>query len=84
MPDDKIAHADMREIFVPLLNEGTRVFRPARAISLGGTRFRLIRPSDYDPENERWEFPPGTVVECRTEKLSGREVLVAFSAASGT
>jgi hypothetical protein len=42
-------------------------------------RFKLIKPEDYDPEDEHWEFPPGSEVEGRIEKFSGREVLVAVA-----
>jgi hypothetical protein len=40
-------------------------------------RFQLLATDDYDPEDESWEFPPGTTVGCRLERIGGREVLVA-------
>ncbi len=67
------------EVFVGLLDEGVDVLRPTRAVACGGSRFRLLGPEDHDPEEERWEFPPGSVVECRLEVRAGREIRVARS-----
>jgi hypothetical protein len=46
------------KVFVRLLNEGTEVSRPTEAISLGNGLFRIVSPSNYNPEDEVWEFPP--------------------------
>jgi hypothetical protein len=43
----------------------------------------LIVDQDYDPDIEKWEFEPGTVVRCRKEKR-GRHILVATKAARQT
>jgi hypothetical protein len=67
------------EIYIPLLNEGTNVCRPTKAVRVGGTRFKVLATPDYSPETEEWEFPPGSVVECRVEKRENRDVLVARS-----
>jgi hypothetical protein len=40
-------------------------------------RFKLMKPDDYDPNDEKWQFLPGSEVEGRIEKISGRDVLVA-------
>src|SRR5712692_2424623 len=64
-------------IYIPLLDEGTPVIRPTRAQSLGGDVYRVLATPDYDPEDERWQFPPGSVVRCIVEKRDGREILVA-------
>lgn len=69
-------------VFVRLLNEGTRVLRPAPAVPRGGMRFRLIEPEDYDPEDEQWEFLPGSTVVCRAERSSEGDVLVAVATSS--
>ena len=77
MSEETGSSTSAREVFIPLLNEGTRVLRPARAIACGGRRYRLLKPDDYDPDDEQWEFPPGSEIECRVEVFAGREVLVA-------
>jgi hypothetical protein len=64
-------------IYIPLLNEGTSVVRPTQGIQLGENLYRVLPTQDYDPNDEDWAFPPGSVVECVLESRSGREVLVA-------
>jgi len=50
------------ELHVRLLNEGTEVFRPTRALKLGGGLFKLVAAPGYDSGGETWEFLPGTTV----------------------
>ena len=79
MSEETVSCISTQEVFVHLLNEGTSVLRPAQAIASGGMRFKLVEPEGYDPDDEQWEFPPGSEVECRVEILAGREVLVAYA-----
>ena len=67
------------EFYVPLLNEGTDVLRPATGRFVGPDLVRVDAPGDYDPENEEWEFPPGSEVRCVAEFRGGRHILVARS-----
>ena len=46
-------------IYMPLLNEGTSVWRPVEAEPLGRRLYRVIAEA---PDDEEWEFPTGTVV----------------------
>jgi hypothetical protein len=64
-------------IYIPLLNEGTSVVRPTQGVKLGENVYRVLPTQDYDPNDEEWEFPPGSVVEGTHEVRSGREILVA-------
>jgi hypothetical protein len=50
------------ELRVRLLNDGTEVFRPTRALKLGGGLFKLVASPDYDPHHEIWEHLPGATV----------------------
>jgi hypothetical protein len=50
------------ELHVRLLNPGTEVFRPTRALKLGGGLFKLVASPDYDPGHEMWEHLPGSTV----------------------
>jgi hypothetical protein len=68
-------------VYVKLLDEGTVVYRPAKAEPVGYGELRLLAPPGYDPEDEHWEFPPGTIVRCETRKLAGSDALVAVAAA---
>ena len=64
-------------IYVRLLGEGTDVFRPAQALDLGSGKFQIETISDYDPESEDWEFPPGTQVEAEIRAFATGRFLVA-------
>jgi hypothetical protein len=67
----------MTTIYIRLLDEGTEVFRPTQAEILERQVFMVLSTSDYDPENEHWEFPPGSFVRGVIRKLEDEEVLVA-------
>lgn len=64
-------------IFVPLLGEDVEVWRPAPAWKIGADTYIVLRPDTYDPEVERWEFPPGSTVDCENRKLSDGVILAA-------
>lgn len=70
----------MTTIYIRLLDEGTEVFRPTSAEPLGQGVFKVLPTLDYDPHEEKWEFTPGSLVECEKRKLEGDEVLVAVKA----
>lgn len=58
-------------IYVQLLDEGSFLARRASAISLGGGRYRVLPTSDYNPEEEVWEFPPESVIRLRKRWSDG-------------
>ena len=60
-------------IYVQLLDEGTDVWRPVRAIRTGDD-FTILGPM---PGDEQWQFPPGSRVRCSLKNLSGGDCLVA-------
>ena len=63
---------------MPLLNEGTDVWRPVEATRLATGYYRIDGEVLSD---EQWAFPPGTVVRCEWKTLSGgEEGLVAVCA----
>lgn len=66
-------------VYVRLLDEGTTAYRPVEAKPVDEGTVVLLMPIDYDPEDERWEFPPGTLVRCELRDLQGRRVLVAVA-----
>jgi hypothetical protein len=75
--------SERETIYVALLDEGIDVWRPVEAERLSPDRY-LIVDQGYDPAAERWEFEPGTVVQCREENRDGRTILVATEAARQT
>src|SRR3546814_10163185 len=41
----------------------------------------IILSTNGDPEDEKWQFPSGSIVQCEIKTLSGGNQLVAVSAA---
>ncbi|MDD4892126.1 MAG: hypothetical protein PHU85_19560 [Phycisphaerae bacterium] len=66
-------------VYVQLLNEGTTVYRPTLALDLGHGSYRLLATDKYDPTDEEWEFPPGSIIKCEIRTLSDGPALVAVS-----
>jgi hypothetical protein len=64
-------------IYVSLLDEGTPVVRPTQAVWLQGDLYRLLATPNYNPDDEHWEFPPGSVVRGVVEVRDGEKILVA-------
>jgi len=56
------------QIYIQLLDEGSPVARPTEAKIVGPGEFLVLPTPDYDPEDEHWEFPPGSVVQCVRER----------------
>lgn len=54
-------------VYVPLLDEGTDVWRPVLAERVAPGLFRLNGPI---PEGELWQFQPGEVVRCENRRFS--------------
>jgi len=70
------AHATT--IHVPLVDEGTHVWRPASAEHIKDDVYCIV---GEQPADEKWQFAPGQLVRCRQQKLSGGTVVVAYEAA---
>ena len=64
-------------IYMPLLDEGTSVIRPVYGELVENNIFLVLPTEDYSPEDEKWLFQPGTIIECMEEIWGGEEVLVA-------
>ena len=60
-------------IYIPLLNEGIPVYRPAYGLKVGEQTYVVLLSSDYTPRSEEWEFPPGNIVVCKKKVLTGTE-----------
>ena len=68
-------------IYIHLLDEGTTVVRPTQGVPLGSGVYRVLPTADYDPDDEHWQFPPGSIVRCVMERREGEDVLVAHEEA---
>ncbi len=67
-------------IYIPLLDEGVDVWRPTEGEMVADMVFKVLPTETYDPEDEHWEFPPGTIVRCEKQIKHGagsHQVLVA-------
>ena len=69
-------------IYVRLLGEGTDVSRPTQALEVGNSAYHLLATPNYDPENEHWEFPPGSIVRCEARQHEGKRYLLAVGLSS--
>jgi hypothetical protein len=69
----------MVEICVNLLNEGTPCARPTQGLTLGNGLFELLPTEGYNPEDEHWEFRPGTIVRGKEMQRDGKAFLLATS-----
>ena len=64
-------------IYMPMLDEGTVVYRPVSAETTAGLIFRILPPENGKPAGEKWQFAPGTFVKCERQILNGGAALVA-------
>jgi len=77
MSADRDSDTKQRTIYIPLLNEGTPVLRPTLGEEVGDGLYRVLSTHDYDPDDEEWQFPPGTIVECEKQTKGDEELYVA-------
>lgn len=74
---------NIQKIYVELLDEGTPTWRPVSAINMHDLIFKI---QGEVPEDEKWTFQPGEIVECHSTKLSGGDTnqtyLIAFHSLS--
>lgn len=68
-----------KTIYIKLLGEGTVAYRPVRAIKVDKNIYLLKGEEIFDPDDEEWEFYPGTKVKVDRKILEGKKVLVAMS-----
>jgi len=73
---------DVKELLVRLQNEGTDVYKKTNGYKVATNTFVILVTEDYDPDDEEWEFVPGSIVKCVLEQHGGREWLVAHELVS--
>lgn len=67
------------QIHVRLIDEPVEVWRPTLAELVREGVFRVLPTSDYDPNDEEWEFVPGTLVSIQERVDEEGSHLVAVS-----
>jgi hypothetical protein len=73
--------AQTTTVYVSLLDEGVKVWRPVSAEHIRVDVYRIVG-EPRDPKDEKWQFLPGQRVRCRLQQLSEGKFLVAYEAAS--
>jgi len=66
-------------VYIRLLDEGVKAYRPASALHVTSNIYVIDDVDTYDPEDEKWEFLPGTRVVVEERVLEGETVLVAIA-----
>ena len=69
-----------KTIYVSLLDEGTTCCRPVEAEPISDGRFRILS-ENLDPEDEKWEFPSGSIVKCEERENEEGCILIAVALA---
>jgi hypothetical protein len=64
-------------IYIPLVDEGTDVLRPVNAVRLDQQLYQILLTEEYDSDDEKWKFPPGTIVRCREEIRAQTAIILA-------
>lgn len=68
------------EIYIELLDEGTPCSRPTQGRRISDFKYFVMPTKDYDPEDEKWRFLPGTFVRCEwvetADKPGGKETIL--------
>lgn len=67
-----------RTIYIQLLNEGSIAYRPVPALQIENNIYKVLGFEIYDPEDEEWEFLPGSYVLVEEQNKGGKRVLVAI------
>lgn len=73
----EVMASSTEEIQIRLLDEGVDVWRPTRGLRVGPMTFKVMPTPSYNPDDEKWEFVPGSVVVCERRTLSEGPALVA-------
>jgi hypothetical protein len=66
-----------KEIFVQLMDEGIRVYRPVPAIQIESNVYLICGEDIFDPEIEEWEFKPKTMVLVEEQERKDKKILIA-------
>lgn len=62
-------------IYVRLLDEGTEVFRPVKAVHIKNNIYSILKTSKF--LHEKWEFKPGSTVLCEEIAENGELLVIA-------
>ena len=75
---NRMAKEGITTIYMPLLNEGTEVWRPVEAMKITDLGYMVTENPQFE---EEWAFQPGHILRCEERQLSGESQLVAIAKA---
>jgi len=67
-----------KTIYIKLLGEGTVVYRPVPAMEIDEKIYKIMGTDIFDPDDEEWEFLPGSLVRVEVKEFDGEKIFVAF------
>lgn len=67
------------EIYVRLLDEGTDCTRPTQGVVLEDGLVQLLPTDNYNPDDEHWEFLPGSIVRAKEVRNADASYLIAVA-----
>ena len=73
--------AELKEIYIHLPGDGDDSWHPTMGLEIAPMLFKILTVEGYDPDSEKWEFRPGSIVKCELREIDGSEVLAAVSEA---
>ena len=76
---DRSTQEALTTIYMPLLNEGTDVWRPVEAMKITDLGYMVTQP---EPAEEQWAFQPGHILTCEERQLDDGLRLVAVAKAT--
>ena len=76
---DRMSGESITTIYMPLLKEGTDVWRPVEAMKIADLGYMV---TENAPPDEEWAFQPGHILRCEERQLSGGSRLVAVAKAT--
>ena len=65
-------------IYIRVLEEETPTLCRTQGVNVGNGLYKVLPTSNYDPEDEIWEFPPGSIVRCELVDDGEEEFLLAI------
>jgi hypothetical protein len=76
---DRTAQEGVTTIYMPLLEEGTDIWRPVEAMKIGELGYMVTEKA---PPDEVWAFQPGHILRCEERKFDEGTHLVAVAKAT--
>lgn len=64
-------------IYIDLPEEESPTLCKTKAIDMGNSLYKVLPTPHYDPEDQVWEFLPGSIVRCIEKEIKIGKILLA-------